>query len=128
MDYFSGPGYQRGHGLGGLFGRLFRAAVPIFRNTVAPVMKKAGKEVAKEALSTGVGVAKDMLEGEDFSTSAKARLNTAANRMAKRGVRALEHMIDEPPRKQRRVNRSGRGSLSKAKRARKNIKGGDIWG
>ena len=56
-------GYQRGHGLGGLFGSLFRAAVPVFKGTVAPMLKRGAKAVAREALSTGVGVAGDMLDG-----------------------------------------------------------------
>lgn len=116
--YFAGPSYQRGHGLGGLFGRLFRAAVPIFRHSVAPVLKKAGKELAKEALTTGVGVANDMLAGENFKDSARARLNTAANRMTKRGVKALEKMMDPPKPKRRPA----------ARRGRKSIKGGDILG
>lgn len=122
--YFQGPLYQRGHGLGGLFGRIFRAAVPVFRNTVAPMMKRAGKEVAKEALTTGVRVAGDMLEGESVGESLQRRLPTAANRMATKGVRSLEKMLSaqRPVRKRKSGHR-----VSLAKRARKSIKGSDLF-
>ena len=125
LQYFSGPGHQRGHGLGGLFGRLFRAAVPLLKNTVAPMMKKAGKAVAKEALTTGVGLATDLLDGEPFGDSVRGRLNTAANRMTTRGVNALEKMVSTPgPTRRRRAVRR-RGGLGK--RGRKSIKGSDLY-
>lgn len=128
IQYFSGPGYQRGHGLGGLFGKLFRAAVPVFRHTVAPMLKKAGAEVAKEALTSGVGVATDMLEGESFGNAARSRLNTAANRMANRGVRALEQMVASPTPRRRRRPATKRPTGAAVKRVRKTIKGGDLFG
>ena len=93
MTYFSGPTYQRGHGLGGLFGRLFRAAVPIFRGTVAPALKKVGKKVAKEALTTGVGMATDLLDGQSIEESLQNRLPSAANRMAIQGAKHLQRVL-----------------------------------
>ena len=133
MQYFSGLGHQRGHGLGGLFGRLFRAAIPVFRTTGAPALKKAGKEVAKEPLTTGVGLASDMLEGESFGNAARSRLNTAANRMADRGVKALERMVASPGRHppanlRRRRPTCKRPTGALAKRSRKSIKGTDVFG
>ena len=129
MPYFSGAGHQTGHGLGGLFGKLFRSAIPVFRNTVAPLLKKAGKEVAKEALTTGVGVATDLLDGQTFSSSVQHRLPTAANRMATKGANQLHHMLTgnfSPKRKRKRVS-SGRRRNETLKRARKTIKGNDIF-
>ena len=128
MSYFSGASHQRGHGLGGLFGKLFRTAVPIFRNTVMPVLKKAGKEVAKEALTTGVGVATDLLDGESLSSSVQQRLPTAANRMARKGARELQIMLDGGVPKKRRKIASSRRGYNMARRARKTIKGADIFG
>ena len=124
--FFAGPTYQRGHGLAGVFGRLFRAAVPIFRSHVGPVMKKAGKELAKEALSTSVGVANDMLQGESLGNSVKHRLNTATNRMVVKGSKGLQKMLeDKRPRKRKRTHGS---RVNLAKHARKTIKGRDIFG
>ena len=126
-SFFAGPTYQRGHGLGGLFGRMFRAAVPLFRTTVAPVLKKAGRELAKEALHTGVGVGTDLLDGKSLGDSVKGRLNTAANRMATKGARSLQGMLTGPYGAPRKRGRSVR-RVNAAKRARKTIKGNDIFG
>ena len=90
---FRGPAYQKGHGLGGLFSSLFRSAIPVFRNTVAPVLKKGAKALAKEALNVGVGVGGDLLSGEAFQDSVKRRVNTSARKMAKQGVRKLGKLV-----------------------------------
>ena len=108
--YFKGTVYQRGHGLGGLFGKLFRAAVPVFRNTVAPVLKKGAKAVAREALTTGVGVANDMLDGGSAMESISRRLPEARRRLVQKGVRGVKRMIDKP-----------------RKKGRKSIRGRDIY-
>ena len=128
MAYFSGPGHQRGHGLGGLFGKLFRAAVPIFRNTVSPVLKKAGKAVAKQALSTGVGVASDLLDGQTIGHSLNQRLPTAANEMAFKGATHLQQMLanrNPPPSKRRKHSKQSKKRV--ARKVRKTIKGHDIF-
>lgn len=76
-----------------------------FLDTVAPVLKKAGKALAKEALTTGVGVAGDVLAGESLEDSTRHRLSSAKNRLATKGARALQRMSnDSPPRK--KVKRS----------------------
>lgn len=112
--YFQGPTYQRGHGLGGLFGRLFRAAVPLLKNTVAPALKKGAKAVAREALSTGVGVLEDVIEGESAADSINRRVPEAARDLARRGIRRTKKMIDNPRRPAKR-------------RRSKSIKGRDIF-
>ena len=132
MSYFGGPTYQRGHGLGGLFGRLFRAAVPIFRGTVAPALKKVGKKVAKEALTTGVGMASDLLDGQSIEQSLHNRLPSAANRMAVQGAKHLQRVITNSMTSQRRAKpANGHTKTSRrrrtAKRRRKTIKGQDIF-
>ena len=115
-NFFSGAPYQRGHGLGGIFGRLFRAAVPVF--------KSAGKSLAREALSTGVGVAGDLLDGGNIKGSLESRLPAAGKRLAVKGVRKLNTMLNSHPPKSRKRKRS----LShKTGKRRKNIKGSDIF-
>jgi hypothetical protein len=42
---FAGRRYQRGHGLGSIFGGLFKAAMPL--------LKKGAKTLEREALKTG---------------------------------------------------------------------------
>ena len=111
--FFQGAAHQRGHGLGGLFGKLFRAAIPVFKNTVVPVLKRGAKAVAREALTTGVGVASDMLDGGSGVESLQRRLPDAGKRLGNKGVRQLSRMLTNP---------------SKAsKRKRKSIKRRDIY-
>ena len=94
-QYFSGPVYQQGHGIGGLFGKIFRAAVPVFKGTVAPALKRGAKAVAREALSTGVGIASDMLDGGSGSKSARRRGSAAAKRLGRKGVNSLRGMLGD---------------------------------
>ena len=56
LPYFAGVPYQRGHGLGSLFGGLLRSTVPLItRGAVA---------LGKGALKTGVRIADDVLSGQ----------------------------------------------------------------
>ena len=63
VTVFRGAPLQRGHGLGGLFKKLFRVAVPVLRRA-APIVKRvavrAGKSVAKRAVKAGGRVIKDV--------------------------------------------------------------------
>jgi hypothetical protein len=43
--------YQRGHGLGSIFGGLFKAAMPL--------LKKGAKTIEREALKTGLNIARE---------------------------------------------------------------------
>jgi hypothetical protein len=45
---FAGRRYQRGHGLGSIFGGLFKAAMPL--------LKKGAKTLEREALKTGLNM------------------------------------------------------------------------
>lgn len=107
--YFKGPAHQRGHGLGGLFGKLFRAAVPVFRNTVSPMLKRGAKAVAREALNTGVGVASDMLDGGSLQESFERRGHTATKRLMQKGAAKMNAMLGQshqrtgPARKRRKT-------------------------
>ena len=110
--YFKGTTYQRGHGLGGLFGRLFRAAVPLFKNTVSPLLKRGAKAMAREALKTGVGVANDLLDGGSFQNSLERRGKLAARHLMNRGAAKMDGMLAKPARRK-----------SPARKRRKTIKG-----
>ena len=86
--------------------------MPVFKNTVAPMLKSGAKAVAREALKTGVGVAGDLLDGESARHSLEQRLPRAGRSLAKRGVNKIQSMLDGPPKKKRAV-----------KKRRKTIKG-----
>ncbi|GFX14561.1 uncharacterized protein F54H12.2 [Trichonephila clavipes] len=54
-----------GSGIGGIFRRFFRAALPS--------LVKGGKTIGKEILMTGIRVASDVLSGENFKEAVKTR-------------------------------------------------------
>ncbi len=60
---YSGVRYQKGHGF---FGRLLSGAV-------MPILKYLGKK----ALSTGVNIGTDLLQGDNFKSTMKKRLKSA---------------------------------------------------
>jgi len=62
MPVFQGSRGQRGHGFGSVLSGLFRSAMPML------------KRIGKQALTTGVYIASDMLSGKKFDESAKARV------------------------------------------------------
>ena len=79
---FVGSSYQRGHGLGSLFRGLLRFVVPI--------AKSAGKTLGREALKAGVGVASDLLEGQNAEVVLQKRGKTAVKRIAKKANKKLQ--------------------------------------
>ena len=62
---FRGARIQRGYGIGGIFKRLARIAIPLF--------KRGAKAVGKRALQAATEVGQDVLEGKDVIESAKSR-------------------------------------------------------
>ena len=91
MPYFSGPVVQRGYGIGGIFSRIFRAAVPLFKKA-APVLKSAAKTVAKEAVRSGADVLDDVISGRSIGDSLSEHSTEAAKRVAPKCVRKLRKM------------------------------------
>ena len=63
------PYFQRGHGLGSLFGSLLRSAMPL--------IKRSAVALGKGALKTGVRIAGDVLSGQNIKTAAKRRVTDA---------------------------------------------------
>ena len=70
---FAGSRMQRGHGLGSIFSGLFKAATPL--------LKRGAKALGKQALSTGMELASDLIEGKNFKTAAKSRLKKAGSNL-----------------------------------------------
>ena len=69
LPYFAGAPYQRGHGLGSLFGSLLRSVMPLF--------KRGAVALGKGALKTGVRIADDVLSGQNIKKAAKRRVTDA---------------------------------------------------
>lgn len=98
--------YQRGHGLGGILGGLFRSALP--------VLKQGAKAVGNELLKGGIGVINDVAQGKNAKQAVKARLKTAGRTLFKKGVNRAASAIDSAfgP------NQSGGGRATPVKRIR----------
>ncbi|GFX85994.1 uncharacterized transposon-derived protein F54H12.3 [Trichonephila clavipes] len=65
LTHYKGINFQNCCGIGGIFRRLFRAALPF--------LVKGGKTLGKEVLMTGSRVASDVLSGENFKEAVKTR-------------------------------------------------------
>ena len=73
LSYFARVPYQRGHGLGSLFGGLQRSAMPL--------IKRGALALGIGALKTGVRIAGDVLSGQNIKTAAKRRVTDAGRTM-----------------------------------------------
>ncbi|GFS72300.1 uncharacterized protein TNCV_1827141 [Trichonephila clavipes] len=94
VPYYEGVSFQKGYGLGGIFRRLFRAALPF--------LVKGGKAVGKEALRTGTRVVSDVLSGENFKIAARKRSEEAGRGMARKAVEQVQSMIGRGKYKRKR--------------------------
>ncbi|GIY37614.1 uncharacterized protein CDAR_125911 [Caerostris darwini] len=88
IPHYEGISFQRGYGLGGVFRRLFRAALPF--------LVRGGKVVGKEALVTGTKVINDVLSGKDLETAAKSRSKEAGKSLARKAINRVQSMIGSP--------------------------------
>ena len=87
LPVFTGSKYQRGHGLGGLFSGLFKAATPLLR--------RGALRVGKQLLKTGTKVADDVLSGQRFKHALKSR--------GREGLKDLLQPIKRKRQQRRRV-------------------------
>ena len=90
---YAGSRYQRGHGLGSVFGGLFKAA--------APLLKKGAQALGREALKTGLQIAGDVAKGKNLKQAAKSRVKTAGKNMINKAIRGPpgERAIKRPANK-----------------------------
>ena len=57
MNYFAGAQYQRGHGLGSLFGGLLRSAMPLIKRGAVATKRRvadAGRNLMRGLLAPGL--------------------------------------------------------------------------
>ena len=75
---YSGDRFQRGYGLGSIFGSLIRTILPV-----------VAKTVGKQALRTGAEVAGDFLQGGNIKQSIKTRGRQGVRNLVAKGARAV---------------------------------------
>ena len=101
---YAGSRYQRGHGLGSIFGGLIKAAMPL--------LKKGAKTLGREALKTGLDIVGDAVEGKNIKEAATSRLTStgktllqkAADEVGPPGERAIKGRV-RPKKIKRRQTR-----------------------
>jgi hypothetical protein len=90
MNFHAGARYQRGRGLGSLFGGLLRGFMPVLNMGLS-----AGKRILQSDMAKNIGstlldsgskavtnMAADLLEGKNVATTAQDELNNARKKIA----------------------------------------------
>jgi hypothetical protein len=75
---FAGRRFQRGHGLGSIFGGLFKAAMPL--------LKRGAKTLEREALKTGLNIVGDVVQGRNIKQTAKSRLKSTGENLLQKAM------------------------------------------
>src|SRR5258706_7950501 len=82
---YSGLRYQRGNGF---FGRFISGGVLPFLKSVLPY-------IGKNVFATGANIAEDMINGENFKSSAKKQLKSTARGMAKDAISKVKSELSQ---------------------------------
>lgn len=106
MNYHVGPRYQRGRGLGSIFGALFRGLAPIAKlglragkSFIAnPAVRQFGQSALNMARESAKNIALDVLEGRNVKDSAQEELEKARSKIAStlRGGRKRKNHHKKP--------------------------------
>ncbi|GFY51155.1 uncharacterized protein TNIN_291031 [Trichonephila inaurata madagascariensis] len=94
LTHDKGINFQKGYGIGGIFRRLFRAALPF--------LVKGGKTIGKEVLMTGSRVASDVLSGENFKEAVKTRSRESGKKLAQKAIDRVQSMVGKGQYKRKR--------------------------
>jgi len=102
---YSGVRYQKGHGF---FGRLLSGAI-------MPILKYLGRK----ALSTGVNIGTDLLQGDNFKSTMKKRLKKAGLDIAEDALEKVRNSKQSGSGRRKRRKSRKRGSYKKTSKKRK---------
>ena len=111
---YAGQRFQRGHGLGSIFGGLFKAAMPL--------LKKGAKTLGKEALKTGLNIAGDMVEGKNFKQATKSRVKQTGTTLLDKAIKYAGPPGERP------IKRATRPKKPTRRQTRQQITSKDIFG
>lgn len=107
-EFYSGPIYQRGHGIGSFLGGLFK--------TVLPILKRGGAAVGREVLKNGTNFLNDVQNNVNPQTALKNRARETVDNL-KRKLMYGEGFIGGHLTKKRQL-----GVKPRAVKIKKNIK------
>jgi hypothetical protein len=128
-DYYSGQaggaipvfvgGRHRGRGLGSILGGIGRSVIPL--------LKRGGKELLKQGLSSGMKIAQDVIGGRNVKEAFKHRAREAGGEMFSRVFKAPSPAPPGRPR-HKRIKPRSRSKTPQTKRNRKRRNNSDIFG
>ena len=72
LPVFRGSTIQQGSGIGGIFSAM---------RGMIPMLKKGAEVAGKQLLNTGLKIANDVIEGENFADAAKTNLKTGGKEL-----------------------------------------------
>lgn len=108
---FAGYRVQKGYGLGGIFRKIYKWIVPIFKKHAVPVAKTFGHEVLKSTTN----VVKDAINGKSIRESAKRRLDETLEELSnKAGImhgEGIGSSINTPVKKFKKLQNSNKKKL-----------------
>ena len=112
LPVFYGQRTQRSHGIGNIFGGLFR--------TVFPLIKRFAPLIGRKALQTGIQIASDVAEGRSLKEATKERVGETI----REGINKLTTASQSGSgvRRKRKKSRSRSRTTSKRKRILKKKK------
>ena len=84
---YVGTRYQGGHGLGSIFGSLFKSVVPL--------LKRGAKTLGHEALKTGLNLASDVMEGQNVTQAAKSKLKSTGQILLQKAIIGVGRSIKQ---------------------------------
>ena len=70
-NVYKGAPWQRGYGMGGIFGKFMSWVMPMIKEQAFSTLKSGAKAVGKEALSGISNITSDISQGKDCKTSAQ---------------------------------------------------------
>ena len=92
IAYYQAPYAQRGYGFGGIFRGLAKLISPVARGFTKLASDPTVQSIAKDALSTGVNMAANAIEGRDTAAAQESErlLKRARTKVANR-IRKVGH-------------------------------------
>jgi hypothetical protein len=111
---FAGRRYQRGHGLGSIFGGLFKAAMPL--------LKKGAKTLGRGALKTGLNIVGDVVQGRNIKQAAESQLKSIGQNLFQKAVDTVG-----PP-GQRAIKGPARRKKTRRRQTKQRNTSNDIFG
>jgi hypothetical protein len=109
---FQGIRYQKGHGF---FGRLFS-------NTLLPFIKRLLPALGKRALPSAIGLAQDIMSGENVGRSTLNRLGDIGKNVADETLDQLKTRIQKGSGRKRKCRKQSTSRVTTRRKRRKSYK------